>query len=507
MAKVSVLLTSYNHERFVGESIESILGQTFTEFELIIIDDCSTDDSWEVIKSYNDSRIQAIRMERNTNSAFFNDAIKNLKGEYIAIAHCDDKWRKDKLEKQVAYLDTHPEVDASFTNVAVIDEDGKEILKDDIYVDAFNRDNNNRYEWLRSLFYDGCGLCHPSLLIRKGAYEAYGLFSVGLSSIPDYRKWVRLCALGDIYVIKEKLTYFRSRKNGGNTSGDRPEIHYRNVTELFFVLREFLLIQDPLDFIKVFPYAEKYLVKGEMIIPFAYARVLIDTVDSPCYNLLGLQLIYGLFQKPEEKIKLEKLYGYKVQDYSREKAKYDIFHTIPKESFMSARVWVDTGTGFALENSTLYTNIYINSHHQFTLNFDLNKISKGKKVKIIQIDIGQGDYRRFKNIQVMCGKEYCEQVGSTPYIEKEEWQMFCTPFVHYLFNVEGKSGKFVCTGQSDIVSNWEVEAIVNNPDTPEEMLTDAFYWYRRLKAEKTENVVKKVVDKIVKKVRRIRGEK
>lgn len=76
-----------------------------------------------------------------------------------------------------------------------------------------------------------------------------------------------------------------------------------------------------------------------------------------------------------------------------------------------------------------------------------------------------------------------------------------------MFNVEGKSGKFVCTGQSDIVSNWEVEEIVNNPDTPEEMLTDAFYWYRRLKAEKTENVVKKVVDKIVKKVRRIRGEK
>lgn len=499
MAKVSVLLTSYNHARFVGESIESILKQTFTEFELIIIDDCSTDNSWEIIESYNDPRIRAIRMESNTNCAYFDTAIQKLQGQYIAIAHCDDKWREDKLEKQVAYLDAHPDVDACFTNVSVIDEEGKEVLKDDIYVEAFNRDNNSRYEWLRSLFYDGCGLCHPSLLIRKEACETFELFSVGLSSIPDYRKWIRLCALGDIYVIKEKLTYFRSRKNGGNTSGDRPEIHYRNVTELFFVLREFLLIKNPIDFVKVFPYANKYLVNGEMVIPFAYARVLIDTIDSPPYNLLGLQLIYELFQKPEEQKKLEKLYGYRVQDYSRETVKYDVFKIIPKESFMSVRVYADVGCGFTLEDSILYTDIYINSHHQFTLNFDLNKISKGKKVRTIKIDIGQGDYRKFADVQVTCEKEVCELKGSTPYIEKEGWQMFCTPFVHYSFDVAGKEGKYTCTGRTDILSNWEVEAIVNSPETPEEMLMDAFYWYRRLKTERSRNIVKKTVDKIVKK--------
>ena len=101
MSKISILLSSYNHEEYIAESIESILRQTFNDFELVIVDDHSDDNSWEVIKKYNDPRIKAKRLEKNTNCAYVWPTLMSLESEYIAVAHCDDKWREDKLEKQM----------------------------------------------------------------------------------------------------------------------------------------------------------------------------------------------------------------------------------------------------------------------------------------------------------------------------------------------------------------------------------------------------------------------
>ena len=95
MPKVSILLTSYNHEKYIGESIESILNQTYTDFELVILDDASTDNSVKIIKSFKDKRIKPIFRKKNLNRAICKEVIEPLQGEYIAIAHCDDKWSKD----------------------------------------------------------------------------------------------------------------------------------------------------------------------------------------------------------------------------------------------------------------------------------------------------------------------------------------------------------------------------------------------------------------------------
>ena len=124
MASITVWLTSYHHAPFLRESIESILNQTWSDFEFYIIDDCSTDNSWEIIQSYQDPRIHAIRHETNWGSSGMWQILESLTGEYLAIAHCDDKWMPDKLEKQLAFLQKHPEVAACFTRVQVIDENG-----------------------------------------------------------------------------------------------------------------------------------------------------------------------------------------------------------------------------------------------------------------------------------------------------------------------------------------------------------------------------------------------
>lgn len=103
--KVSVILTSYNHSKYIRKSIESVLKQTYTDFELIIWDDASTDNSWNIISEYTDERIRAIRNESNQYMAYFRNAVSEVaQGEYIAIHHSDDVWGADKLEKQVAFL-------------------------------------------------------------------------------------------------------------------------------------------------------------------------------------------------------------------------------------------------------------------------------------------------------------------------------------------------------------------------------------------------------------------
>lgn len=482
MKKVSVILSSYNHQDYLNESINSILNQTYKNFELIVVDDCSTDQSWEIIQSYEDSRIRAIRPEKNTCCACFRETLKTLQGDYIAVAHCDDKWREDKLEKQVAYLDEHEEVSACFTNVAVIDEEGKEIFENNIYVEAFNKDRNNKYEWLNSLLYEGCGLCHPSILYRRGTYEKYGLNFTGLNSIPDYRKWIRLCALSDIHVIKEKLTYFRSRRYGGNTSGDLPEKHYRNVTEMFMVLREFLLVDDPNEFVKAFPYTEKFMIDGEMIIPFAFARLLLDTMNQPVYQLFALQLIYDLIQDDQIWNKVEKIYGYTLKDYNDEKQKYDIFSVIPNERFM--QVFVYALYEKSDEWKEIYSNpkVYVNSYAEFMIEVDLN--GSEEKISKLRFDIGKGEYRKYKDVRIILNdKEYFPE-RTTPHIVREEWQEFCTPFVYYWFDIDVQCEKVICTGKTEKVSMWEIEALINGEEVSGEMLYDAFSWYRKLVAEK-----------------------
>src|SRR5689334_17894284 len=98
--KVSIILTSYNHAKYLQQAIDSALSQTFSDFELIIWDDASTDQSWEIIQSYSDSRIKSFRNRENKGVFVLNRAIQEIAtGEYIAIHHSDDIWERKKLEK------------------------------------------------------------------------------------------------------------------------------------------------------------------------------------------------------------------------------------------------------------------------------------------------------------------------------------------------------------------------------------------------------------------------
>ena len=146
-------MSAYNHSKFIKESIESILNQTYQDFELLIIDDNSTDNTFEIIKSFNNHKIKAVKNQQNVGMVLnTNRLIAMAKGEYIAIINSDDSWHYQKLEKQLQFLEQNPQLAGCFTLANIINEESKIInskTQDFIYQDK------NRQEFLAYFFHHG----------------------------------------------------------------------------------------------------------------------------------------------------------------------------------------------------------------------------------------------------------------------------------------------------------------------------------------------------------------
>lgn len=229
MPKVSVLLTNYNGEKYLDEAISSVLAQTYTDFEFIIIDDASTDSSKAIIDRYKDIRIQTYYATQNRNIAYsLNLALTMSTGEYIARIDSDDIWEADKLEVQMKYLEEHPECGVCFTKVNIIDCVSN-IANTEYagYYHMFNdAQNKSQKEWIRFFFYQGNCLCHSSAVIRRSALEAAGgKYHLAYVPAEDYELWARIIMRYPIYIMEDKLVRYRweesENKMSGNKNGKR----------------------------------------------------------------------------------------------------------------------------------------------------------------------------------------------------------------------------------------------------------------------------------------------
>lgn len=124
MKKVSVIVPVYNVEKYVAQTIESVLGQTYPNFELLIVDDESPDGSVEICRQFQDSRIKIISQKNRGLAGARNTGIRNATGDYLAFLDSDDLWLPEKLERHVAHLDSRPQVGVSFSRSAFIDGEG-----------------------------------------------------------------------------------------------------------------------------------------------------------------------------------------------------------------------------------------------------------------------------------------------------------------------------------------------------------------------------------------------
>lgn len=215
--KVAIYMCCYNHEKFVAEAIESVLNQTYSNWEFWIANDGSTDNSAEIIKSYKDERIHFFNFEENTNlvgaQTLLLDKIKNSDCEYIIGTASDDKWTDDRLEKQVEVMNAHPEYGACFSWDTVI------FSTDNIQENSCNPldyshvKNMSRYEWLRSLLLNGNCINACSAMIRMNIYYEVGGYNQYFIRLGDYRLWLNILMKYPTYIMQEPLVYYRRHDN------------------------------------------------------------------------------------------------------------------------------------------------------------------------------------------------------------------------------------------------------------------------------------------------------
>jgi glycosyltransferase involved in cell wall biosynthesis len=200
MTLLTVLLPVYNGEEYLRETMQSILGQTCGDFEFLIVDDGSTDSSVEIIRSFSDPRIRLLHNKTRLKlSGALNRGMKEARGAYIARMDADDIALPERLERQVAYMEKHPEIGMCGTAIEIF---GKGRSRVDVY--PATSDEIKAY----ALF--DCPFCHPTVMIRKDMFARHDLWYDG-SFYPteDYELWTRATELVPTVNLRETLLRYR----------------------------------------------------------------------------------------------------------------------------------------------------------------------------------------------------------------------------------------------------------------------------------------------------------
>jgi glycosyltransferase involved in cell wall biosynthesis len=220
MPKVSVIIPNYNHAQFLEQRIQSVLDQTYQDFEIIYLDDASTDNSNEVFAKFaNNSRIRAIYNQTNSGSPFkqWNKGIRLAQGEYIWIAESDDYADRRLLAELVDKLDNNPTVGLAYCLSWFIDERDRSIFnsKDLLYFpdkERWEKDfvNNGIDECSKYLIFENIIHNASAVLIRRSIYEKVGYADESLRLCGDWLLWVKMLLVSDIAFIAETLNYYRA---------------------------------------------------------------------------------------------------------------------------------------------------------------------------------------------------------------------------------------------------------------------------------------------------------
>lgn len=205
---VSIIMPSYNTGRFIKETIESVLAQSYPTWELIIVDDCSTDNTDEVVNQYlADERIRYIKNDTNSGAAVSrNRALREAKGKWIAFLDSDDLWEADKLQKQIIFMKDNG-YHFSYTNYVEIDEESKVNGKSVTGPKRISKHGMYNYCWM------GC------LTVMYDA-DVVGLIQIAdIKKNNDYAMWLKVCKKANCYLLDETLARYRKRSGSISNHG------------------------------------------------------------------------------------------------------------------------------------------------------------------------------------------------------------------------------------------------------------------------------------------------
>lgn len=311
--KVSIVCRTYNHENLIRKTIESVLNQTYQNWELIVSDDCSTDKTVEIVKSFDDDRIKLNINEYNLGViGNLNKALSLCTGEYISILDGDDVYTSEKLQKQVEFLDNNPEYGACFSYVDFIGDE-KSIKLQKILANLLNNPSLSRAEMLNKLFYISNFLAFPTEMFRK---EFLFHFPENLIATGDYNFHIHMLLNTKVKVLEEKLVKYNIKSQENHTSSWINE----NVIKIEknYLYNHFLEIKDVEFFKQVFPDCYQKYTKGndelinEKTIPYLISRI---AIDNPATSDWGLMTLSNLFSDSEYMAYIRKNFELSYMDW------------------------------------------------------------------------------------------------------------------------------------------------------------------------------------------------
>ena len=233
---VSVVMPNYNNAMYIAEAIESVLAQTYTHFECIILDDASTDESLDVIKrqATRDARIRVLQNDTNqgipkTRNCLFREV--SPKARYIAIIDSDDVMELNRLEEQVTFLEEHKSYAGVGSHTTLIDEKGN-------VVGTHRYPTDNR-EIKKTLLHMN-PFAQSAMMLRAGAVRKTGWYDETLTRAQDYDYWIRMIQSYDMGNIDTPLTRFRIHASQGRSIGAKKSLwHSFRVRSRYLFTQEF----------------------------------------------------------------------------------------------------------------------------------------------------------------------------------------------------------------------------------------------------------------------------
>jgi glycosyltransferase involved in cell wall biosynthesis len=292
---ISVLMPVYNSENFLEESIKSILNQSYTNFEFLIYDDNSTDNSKAIIKKFKqqDSRIKFFFNNKNNGYAkLLNKMIFDAKYNFLARMDSDDISEKTRLEKQLNFLLQNPKVSIVGSFIEIIDKKGNFVRKSKYPIN---------YLEIKSALRDYCAFSHPTTMLRADFVKKLGGYRTNMEPVEDYDLWTRLAQVSTMHNLPEYLLKYRlhidsvsfTRSNDQFLKTEIVRKNYQN------------LLNGGDDIIGNFNF--KSTNKDKLIKNFPFLKKIVDTGDyhnlsvlfkNKVYILFGYKFILFFFKKP-----------------------------------------------------------------------------------------------------------------------------------------------------------------------------------------------------------------
>lgn len=226
---VSVIMPVHNAKSYIEEAINSILNQTYGKFELIIIDDCSTDDTMSIVHGINDSRIRILKNESNKGVSYSrNRGLEESQGEYIAIMDDDDVSMPQRFAKQVQYLEEHKEIDIVGGRIQLIDEKGNEI--------GYTSGAFYNPQFIKAMFLFRNLFCNSEVMFRKSVIGGVR-YEDGCLGMEDFKFWIQLSKYAPMTMLNE--IFLKHRVHDSSLTVRMKEEKYLERKRIFAEMQDF----------------------------------------------------------------------------------------------------------------------------------------------------------------------------------------------------------------------------------------------------------------------------